>query len=56
MPMVVVFIITGFMGWAWAFAFNKTNSMALPAGFHLGWNFTFMQFSQGVLTTIQFLF
>ena len=40
-PMVVVFFITGFMGLAWAYAFSKTNSMALPIGFHLGWNFVF---------------
>ena len=29
------------MGFAWAFAFNKTGSMALPIGLHLGWNFVF---------------
>ena len=40
-PMVVVFLITGLMGLAWAYAFLKTNSMALPIGFHLGWNFVF---------------
>jgi membrane protease YdiL (CAAX protease family) len=47
-PMIVVFVITGLMGWVWAYAFNKTSSMALPIGFHLGWNFTFNAiFSQG---------
>lgn len=40
-PMIFVFLITGCMGIAWAYAFAKTNSMALPIGFHLGWNFTF---------------
>ena len=40
-PMIFVFIITGLMGFAWAFAFNKTGSMALPIGLHLGWNFVF---------------
>jgi len=50
-PMVVVFIITGLMGLAWAYAFSKTNSMALPIGFHLGWNFVFNAvFSKGGFT------
>ena len=50
-PMIVVFVITGLMGWAWAYAFNKTSSMALPIGFHLGWNFTFNAiFSQGFIS------
>lgn len=40
-PMIFVFLITGLMGIAWAHAFSKTNSMALPIGFHMGWNFTF---------------
>ena len=48
-PMIFVFLITGFMGYAWAYAFAKTKSMALPIGFHLGWNFTFNAiFSKGV--------
>ena len=50
-PMVVVFIITGLMGLAWAYAFSRTNSMALPIGFHLGWNFVFNAvFSKGGFT------
>lgn len=40
-PMVVVFIGTGLMGYAWALAFAKTKSILLPLGLHLGWNFTF---------------
>ena len=48
-PMLFVFFITGFMGYAWAYAFAKTKSMALPIGFHLGWNFTFNAiFSKGI--------
>lgn len=39
-PMIVVFISTGLMGYAWALAFAKTRSVFLPAGLHLGWNFT----------------
>ncbi len=39
MAMTLVFIGTGLMGYAWAFAFAKTKSIMLPFGFHLGWNF-----------------
>jgi len=38
--MVIVFLITGFMGLIWALGFLKSKSMALPIGLHLGWNFT----------------
>jgi uncharacterized protein len=49
-PMFFVFIGTGLMGYAWALAFSKTESMAMPVGFHLGWNFTFNSiFSHGSL-------
>ena len=37
--MIIVFIGTGLMGYAWAWAFSKTKSILLPLGFHLGWNF-----------------
>ncbi len=37
--MVLVFIGTGLMGYAWAWAFSKTRSIMLPFGLHLGWNF-----------------
>lgn len=37
--MIIVFIGTGLMGYAWAWAFAKTRSILLPFGFHLGWNF-----------------
>lgn len=37
--MLLVFIGTGIMGYAWAWAFAKTKSMLLPLGLHLGWNF-----------------
>ena len=39
MAMILVFIGTGLMGYAWAWAFAKTKSIMLPFGFHLGWNF-----------------
>lgn len=37
--MILVFIGTGLMGYAWAWAFAKTKSIMLPLGLHLGWNF-----------------
>ena len=50
-PMIFVFLITALMGWVWAYAFAKTKSMALPIGFHLGWNFTFNAiFSKGFIS------
>ncbi len=49
-PMIVVFIGTGLVGFVWAYAFDKTSSIALPFGMHLGWNFTFNTiFSKGPL-------
>lgn len=39
-PMIVVFIGTGIMGYALALAFVRTQSIAMPVGLHLGWNFT----------------
>ena len=48
--MIVVFIMTAVTGYVWAYAFHKTNSMALPIGLHLGWNFTYNSvFSSGVI-------
>jgi len=50
MAMIVVFIGTGLMGYAWAWAFSKTKSIMLPFGLHLGWNFTYNTiFSKGPL-------
>jgi uncharacterized protein len=55
-PMIGVFIITGLMGAAWAYAFAKTKSMALPIGFHLGWNFVFNAiFSKGFISLPVFI-
>lgn len=49
-PMFFVFVGTGLMGYAWALAFSKTNSIFMPVGMHLGWNFTFNSiFSKGPL-------
>ncbi len=50
MAMILVFIGTGLMGYAWAWAFSKTKSLMLPFGFHLGWNFIYNTiFSKGPL-------
>jgi CAAX protease family protein len=49
-PMIVVFIGTGLMGYTFALSFSKTKSIAMPIGLHLGWNFTFNTiFSKGPL-------
>lgn len=50
MAMILVFIGTGLMGYAWALAFSKTKSILLPFGLHLGWNFVYNTiFSNGPL-------
>lgn len=38
--MLLVFIITGFMGYVFAISYVKTKSLILPLGLHLGWNLT----------------
>ncbi|WP_421775139.1 CPBP family intramembrane glutamic endopeptidase [Gracilimonas sp.] len=38
MAMIVVFIITGYMGYVFAVAYEKTSSVVLPIAIHLGWN------------------
>jgi hypothetical protein len=50
MAMILIFIGTGLMGYAWAWAFSKTKSIMLPFGLHLGWNFVHNTiFSKGPL-------
>jgi membrane protease YdiL (CAAX protease family) len=50
LAMILVFIGTGLMGYAWAWAFSKTKSILLPFGLHLGWNFIYNTiFSNGPL-------
>lgn len=36
--MTLVIITTGFMGYVFAKAYSKTNSVMLPIGLHIGWN------------------
>ncbi|MCH7877859.1 MAG: CPBP family intramembrane metalloprotease [candidate division Zixibacteria bacterium] len=38
-PLIVVLVGIGVMGYAWALAFSKTKSILMPFGFHFGWNF-----------------
>jgi membrane protease YdiL (CAAX protease family) len=38
--MVLVFLVTGFMGYVFATSYHKTKSLVLPIGLHLGWNLT----------------
>ena len=36
--MILVFVVTGLMGYVFAVAYVKTKSIILPVGIHLGWN------------------
>lgn len=38
MAMLMVFVVTGFMGYVFATAYARTRSLVLPLGLHLGWN------------------
>lgn len=50
MAMILVFLGTGLMGYAWAWAFAKTKSILLPLGLHFGWNLVYNTiFSKGPL-------
>jgi len=40
-PLLYVFIITGSIGYVWAYAYIKTQSIMMPLGFHLGSNFIY---------------
>jgi len=39
-PMLIIFIGTGIMGYAWGLAYSKTKAIILPLALHFGWNFT----------------
>ena len=48
--MIFIFIITAVAGLMFAFSYAKTNSLYLPIGLHLGWNFiNIVIFSNGPL-------
>ncbi|MEP2936270.1 MAG: CPBP family intramembrane glutamic endopeptidase [Gilvibacter sp.] len=38
-PMLYVLVITGFVGWAWAYTYIKTESIVAGLGMHISWNF-----------------
>jgi len=38
--MVVVFLVTGFMGYVFATSYDETISLVLPIGLDFGWNLT----------------
>lgn len=46
-PMLFIFLGTGFNGWIWAELFEKSGSMAGAIGLHWGWNLTSNVFAQG---------
>jgi membrane protease YdiL (CAAX protease family) len=48
--MIYIFILTGCAGFMFAYSYAKTNSLYLPIGLHLGWNFAnILIFSNGPL-------
>ena len=51
--MALVFISNGLMGYVFAKAYIKTNSIVLPVGLHLGWNWVNGSiFSNGLSGTV----
>ncbi|QNJ96900.1 CPBP family intramembrane glutamic endopeptidase [Constantimarinum furrinae] len=56
MAMIIVFIGTGLMGLAWAWAYARSETILVPIALHLGWNYTFNSiFSNGPLGEIGFV-
>ena len=43
-PIVYVVLVTGFTGYVWAYVFNKTNSIYLGLGLHVGYNLLMASF------------
>lgn len=38
-PMLYIFLLTGGMGFVWAYIYCKTHSIIMPAVIHLSWNY-----------------
>ena len=38
-PMAYIFLVTGGMGFVWAYIYIKTNSVVMPSLIHLSWNY-----------------
>ena len=45
-PLTFILVITGLMGYAWAYSFAKAKTLLLPLGLHLGWNFISTLYSE----------
>lgn len=43
-PILYVILVTGFVGYVWAFTFHKTKSIIMGLGFHIAYNFTMAMF------------
>lgn len=43
-PILYVIIVTGFVGYVWAYTFHKTKSILMGLGFHIAYNFTMAMF------------
>jgi membrane protease YdiL (CAAX protease family) len=43
-PILYVILVTGFVGYVWAYTFNKTKSIMMGLGFHIAYNFTMAMF------------
>lgn len=43
-PILYVILVTGFVGYVWAYTFHKTKSILMALGFHVGYNFLMAMF------------
>lgn len=43
-PILYVILVTGSVGYVWAYTFNKTKSIMMGLGFHIAYNFTMAMF------------
>jgi len=43
-PILYVILVTGFVGYVWAYTFHKTKSIMMGLGFHIAYNFTMTMF------------
>ena len=43
-PILYVILVTGFVGYVWAYTFNNTKSIMMGLGFHIAYNFTMSMF------------
>ncbi len=43
-PILYVILVTGLVGYVWAYTFHKTKSIMMGLGFHIAYNFTMAMF------------